>query len=284
MDPSLGASQLRQRVRAPSHAEIKAWYAHARGARDLALRGIGVRERMAPGVVDRPQGTGDWLLAAFHQPVTLAAGGAPTAGPCLVLWAPGQAQWFGREDSAWTHSWAHLDGACLRRHAAASGLPRGEAIAPIDPALVDRCLSDIHHEAQAHAESDLVIIENLLHNLLRQVARSSRGARRAAPAEFLAVRRHLEAAFAERIALADLAELAGCSVGHFCAGFKRWFGVSAIDYLITLRMQRARVLLGDRNLTVGEVARAVGYEDLHHFSKLYRKRHGQAPSAARGRA
>ncbi len=249
--------------------------------RDLALHGIGVREWMPPGVVDRPSGTGDWLLMAYHQAVRLG-GEALVAGPFLMLWSPQHGHRYGREDAAWCHSWIHCDGGTVRRLVAASGLPLDEPITAFDLAGFERCLDGIHREAQVLPDPDPVIVENLLHNLLRVVARDARRRRPAVPEPLLVVRRHLEQAYAEPVALADLARMAGCSVGHFCGAFKRWFGVSAIDYLIGLRMQRARILLGDRNLSVHAVARAVGYEDLHHFSKSFRKRHGKPPSAFRG--
>jgi len=246
---------------------------------DLALHGVGVREWMRPGAIDRPGGTGDWLLMAFHQGMRF--GDRVTDGPCLVVWSPRHGHRYGHDQGEWCHSWIHCAGLAVARLVAASGLPLDRPIAPIDMAGIERCLDGIHREAQARPSTDAVIVENLLHILLRATARASRATGPEVPPAFLAARGHIDAVFTEPLALADLARRAGCSVGHFCAGFKRWFGVSAIDYAIGLRMQRARILLGDRNLTVHAVARAVGYEDLHHFSKLFRKRHGRTPGSLR---
>ncbi len=247
---------------------------------DLALHGVGVREWMRPGTVDRAGGTGDWLLMAFHQGMRF--GDRVTDAPCLMMWSPRHGHRYGRDQGEWCHSWIHCAGLAVARLVTASGLPLDQPITPIDIAGIERCLDGIHREAQIQPTPDAVIVENLLHILLRTTTRAARATRVAVPPPLLAVRGHIDAVFTEPLALADLARMADCSVGHFCAGFKRWFGVSAIDYAIGLRMQRARILLGDRNLTVHAVARAVGYEDLHHFSKLFRKRHGWPPSALRG--
>ncbi|MBA3845158.1 MAG: helix-turn-helix transcriptional regulator [Planctomycetes bacterium] len=248
--------------------------------KDLALHGVGVREWMRPGTVDRPGGTGDWLIMAYHQGMHF--GERRSNGPSLMVWSPRHGHRYGCDEGEWCHSWIHCAGASVARLVAASGLPLDQPIAPIDMAGIERCLDGIHREAQVQPASDAVIVENLLHILLRTAARAARATDTAVPASLLNVRHHIDAAFTEPQALTDLARMADCSVGHLCAGFKRWFGVSAIDYAIGLRMQRARILLGDRNLSVHAVARAVGYEDLHHFSKLFRKRHGKPPSAMRG--
>jgi hypothetical protein len=38
----------------------------------LRIRGLGVREAMPPGFINRPSGTGDWLFMYFHTPARAA--------------------------------------------------------------------------------------------------------------------------------------------------------------------------------------------------------------------
>ena len=60
--------------------------------------------------------------------------------------------------------------------------------------------------------------------------------------------------------------------------FKSETGDTPINYLISLRMQKARELL-DKNpeQSIQTVAMAVGYEDAYHFSKLFKKYFGLSP-------
>ena len=140
-----------------------------------------------------------------------------------------------------------------------------------------------HREIHGHARPDEVIVENLLHNLIREIGRvvHVRSAGGDIPPAFLELRRHLEAHFAERIVLADLACRMHCSVPHFCAEFKRHFQTSAIEFVIRLRLHRAHMLLRDHNVGISAIAAEVGYDDIHHFSKLFRKRYGMSPRAMR---
>lgn len=50
-----------------------------------------------------------------------------------------------------------------------------------------------------------------------------------------------------------------------------------MEYAIRRRLHHAAYLLHDVNLLVTKIGRAVGYEDLFHFSKLFKKAHGMAP-------
>ena len=63
---------------------------------------------------------------------------------------------------------------------------------------------------------------------------------------------------------------------HFMRTFKRAFGVSPHRYLLDLRLERARALMG--RYPLGVVAALSGFADLSAFSKAFRARHGVAPS------
>lgn len=214
----------------------------------------------------------------------LGAALAWTQGPALVVWEPGMAHRYGRDDAPWRHSWIHAQGAALRRIAAASLLPRGQPIVPIDRPRIERDLAEIRDEVGSRATPDPVILDHLLENLFRRCMRVAASPdARGVPEDYLRVRRHLETAYAAPIALAQLAAMVQRSERHFCSTYRRWFGVSPIDYVITLRLQRASVLLADRNRGIGEVARAVGFGDLRYFAKAFRRRYGCAPSGVRRR-
>jgi transcriptional regulator GlxA family with amidase domain len=59
---------------------------------------------------------------------------------------------------------------------------------------------------------------------------------------------------------------------------KQATGVSPINYLIEIRLKRAKDMLKNDNLTIKEVASAVGYQDAYHFSKSFKKLYGVSPS------
>ena len=77
----------------------------------------------------------------------------------------------------------------------------------------------------------------------------------------------------------ELAENFHYSRNHLYSIFKSEYGVSPQDYLLNLRIEKAKQLLSreDVKFTVKEVAYAVGFRDQLYFSKLFKKRTGVSP-------
>lgn len=248
------------------------------GNADIAVHAYGVRELVSAAVIDRPAGTDDWLIIAFHQPAEVwAEDGARLPAPAgsLVVWRPHAPHRYGRRDAPWLHSWLHADGASLRGLLGGGALPLERPVPGVPARLLDRCLLLMHAELSGHPRPDPRILGAHLRAWSCEVERAVAGGA-AAPPALLAVRAAIAARHAEDLDLAALARLGGCSRQHLCAGFRRWFGVSPIDHLIRVRLQRAHLLLQDPAVRVAAAAAAVGFRDYRHFARLYRRRFGRA--------
>lgn len=84
--------------------------------------------------------------------------------------------------------------------------------------------------------------------------------------------------YMHHISMAEIAGEAFLSTTYLTRIFKEATGKSPIDYLISVRLERACVLLEDKRYSVQEVAKNVGYDDPYYFSKLFKKYVGAAPS------
>ncbi len=91
----------------------------------------------------------------------------------------------------------------------------------------------------------------------------------------------MEANISEPLSLADLADHAGLSVRHVERLFRQHLGRSPARYYLDLRLDRARHLLFQSNMSVVEVAVACGFVSASHFSKCYRELFGRSPQADR---
>lgn len=61
--------------------------------------------------------------------------------------------------------------------------------------------------------------------------------------------------------------------------FKECYGISPQNYLLKLRIEKAKELLrGENNLSIGDIALAVGYSDPLYFSRLFHKKTGLSPT------
>ncbi|MED3498175.1 AraC family transcriptional regulator [Brevibacillus agri] len=91
--------------------------------------------------------------------------------------------------------------------------------------------------------------------------------------------RFLEAHYTTRISLESLAEQFCYSARYLTRLVKEETGHSPIDYVISLRMEKAKELLARTDAKLQEVAAAVGYQDVLYFSRLFKKHTGMTPSA-----
>jgi len=248
--------------------------------RALSLHGIGVREKMRPGIINRPAGTGDYLFMQIHQQCYMGSGEQETTVKrnSLIVWTPRDGHYYGCPDSGWSHSWIHCDGKDISRWLRETQITTGTVLPNVDAGMIDRHLLNIHEEVTRYDPLDTTIVGNLLQNMIRQISRClQQPPAHAAPEHILAVKQFIDTHHDEPLHLAELANMCHLSVPHFCAEFKRWFDTPAIEYVIQLRMQRAAYLLRDQNLRIGQIAERVGYEDPYHFSKLFRKHFGMSP-------
>jgi AraC family transcriptional regulator len=101
-----------------------------------------------------------------------------------------------------------------------------------------------------------------------------------APSRLKRAREFMRANLARPLSLQDVADAAGTSVFHFARGFKQAIGVPPHEYLTELRLAEARTLLHNPGLSIGEVARAVGFTH-SHFTALFARRMGMTPTGFR---
>lgn len=73
------------------------------------------------------------------------------------------------------------------------------------------------------------------------------------------------------------AKLCDLSESSFYFFFKRWCGLSPIDYRNELRLNAARSLLLHSTLSIQEIAAHVGFDDPYYFSRLFKKKCGVSP-------
>jgi transcriptional regulator GlxA family with amidase domain len=93
----------------------------------------------------------------------------------------------------------------------------------------------------------------------------------------------LDQHYSEPLTLQTLAALSELTERSLIRRFKAATGDTPTSYLQVLRIESARQYLEQSRLSVDEVTRLIGYEDVSSFSRLFRKHTGLAPGAYRSR-
>ncbi|MDH4570901.1 helix-turn-helix transcriptional regulator [Pseudomonas sp. BN414] len=92
---------------------------------------------------------------------------------------------------------------------------------------------------------------------------------------------YIETRLAEPISLGELATFSALSEYHFARMFRESFGMPPHQYVLARRLERARKLLRETELPLGEIALACGFASASHFSNRFRATVGGTPGAFR---
>ena len=86
---------------------------------------------------------------------------------------------------------------------------------------------------------------------------------------------------AKEMRLSELGQLAGMSPHYFCELFKKSTGLSPHQYSLRCRIDRAKGFLPSPQFTIGQIAKATGFADQSHFTKVFRRIVGVTPTQFR---
>jgi AraC-like DNA-binding protein len=90
--------------------------------------------------------------------------------------------------------------------------------------------------------------------------------------------------YAQSISRTQIADYVGISPRHLTRCFSQAIGLSPIEYLNRFRVNQARRLLDEGNLSITDVMNAVGFGDSSYFSRVFRREMGVSPTGYLRRA
>ncbi len=90
--------------------------------------------------------------------------------------------------------------------------------------------------------------------------------------------------YMEKISIGDIAEEVHLSASYLSHIFSQTFGCTLTDYLTRIRLNQAKIMLGNLSMSIGQVAVACGFDDVSYFSRVFKKVEGISPSEYKKKA
>jgi AraC family transcriptional regulator len=85
----------------------------------------------------------------------------------------------------------------------------------------------------------------------------------------------------DRLTVAEMAQAVGLSESWFSNVFKQTTGKTPLQWQLAKRIDRAKGLLAETNMTISAIAAQIGFSDQAHFTRVFRQVAGDTPAAWR---
>ncbi len=238
----------------------------------------------ARGAVAAPGNSDEYTLVHFREGArVLTVDGRVVANPSgAVLYAPGHRQWFRGEWGALRYDLVRFRGpraASLLQHLS---LPVGRLFYPLACERTTQATEAMCAEREQGEPETGVVLAARLMLLLAEMTRglrepglfeSPQGTLDRLQRIHFRIRRHPDADWS----VPQMAREAMLSVSRFAALYRGNFGVSPMENVLRHRLEKARLLLGRGDMSVGEVAAKCGFRRQGYFTQQFSKRVGCTP-------
>lgn len=187
----------------------------------------------------------------------------------------------------WHTMWVHFYGANAKAYYDAfltynNGSPTGIFPVPSKALSIFSALLELDTSGHNQVQSDFQAA-SLLTQLLSECVLSTMTLGKASdvPQIIQSVRMHLLNHYREKHTLETLGAQFNINPYYLQRQFKRYVGMSPSEYQIFLRMTKAKELIRGTKLPVGEIAYAVGIENLGYFTRQFKQQEGMTPQEYR---
>ncbi|WP_410772067.1 AraC family ligand binding domain-containing protein [Fontibacillus sp. BL9] len=184
----------------------------------------------------------------------------------------------------WTYVWVGFQGTQAENYLQQSGISvEFPVLNRFDLKTIEQHIQQMH-ESRTMANGRDLKLTSLLYSLFSHMAEANPG--KSADTGKKSNRNDvyvqkvvdfIDTNYANKISISRIAGFVGLDRSYLCAVFKARTGSSIQDYLISYRMNKACGLMGNNLLSIGDIARSVGYEDPLLFSKMFKKEKGLSP-------
>lgn len=236
--------------------------------------------------INRTRGHENYTFLHFVQPVKMLIKGETfvTQPHACIIYEPRFPQYF-HSEQPFEHDWIHFDGISSEK-IVSLGLPLNEVFYPSQHEFITQLTREMQIEQNAENTNKQRMIECIFDELLIKLQRSAFGQiPEPIPVSLVSalrvVREKVFLSLNQKHTVKSMADGVGLSESRFFSVYKSFFGISPMDDLINARIDLAKNLLLGSDKKIYAIAQELGYAEVTHFIRQFRKRTGISPSKYR---
>ncbi len=208
------------------------------------------------------------------------------SGPVAWMTFPGPHFRFGRRDGgSWNHRFASFHGP-LADNYAKQGIypgPRNPIVKIVETGRFTETFDKLLERLNRHGTSPDYRTVHILEDIMLQLNEQPRAGIPHTPsrAKIINLMNRIELHPERKLDLKQAAHKLGVSYPHFRKLFREISGMPPAQYALDKRLVKATAMLRDPELSISEIAGELGFYDVFHFSKIFKKKHGISPGKYR---
>lgn len=201
---------------------------------------------------------------------------------------PGEVVYYSsKPGESWSFYWFSFNGPQAPRYAALAGFTGDSPVVHLPPAhRLDRRMDALLEFLGKEAEPRRLALLGHLYGLLAELEDAA--SRKASPDSGAAAPRYVRKAlqyiafnYHRPLRVTDISGYLGLDRTYFSKLFSRNTGVSPQAYILQFRLEKSLALLTHTDLSLGEISRAIGLEELFYYSRAFKRLMGVSPSEYR---
>ncbi len=237
----------------------------------------------------RPKGRLDFQLlyvASGKAHFYFGKGDEDTVVPAgnMVVYRPKEPQKYVYYGSEQTEVyWVHFTGNNVKNILRSYGIADGMHVIHTGTSLeftriFKQMIQELHQCREDYKELLTLLLHQLLIHIHRQLAKTKNDY---LDHEMELAMQYFNENYNVEISIEDYAASRGMSVSWFIRNFKQYTSTTPMQYIVSLRITNAQMLLETTSYNVTEIGNIVGYDNPLYFSRIFKKCKGVSPSEYR---
>ena len=249
------------------------------------LNAIGIDIRhVGDFTIDRPNGSGDYLLVIFKTNARLVINGKEQTVPpdSAIIYGKEEKQLYGTICGNYVNHFLHFDTDSTDD---LYGIQINKLLVPDNISEIESILRMISREQMSESENKDGYIDMLIKMALMKLCEKNRTEplmlNNIHGSLLISIRAEMYSNAGQFKSVSQLAERANLSLSHFQALYKKLFGISCYEDLLSAKIKAAQFYLSSTQLSVKEIALLCGYDTDTCFMRRFKERTGTTPSEYR---